>query len=88
MQRVDALAAAEPDVLRLRDMPVATTQLPDVDYAKVAEAFGFQTASVHTVEELRALGPLLAAPDGPVLIDCKINRSVAAGFLEETAPKK
>jgi acetolactate synthase I/II/III large subunit len=84
----DAAYGAELHVLRLRGMPVATTQFPDVDYAQVAAAFGFQTATVRTVEELRALGPLLAAPDGPVLLDCKINGSVGAGFLDETAPKK
>lgn len=84
----DAAYGAELHVLRLRGMPVATTQFPDVDYASVAACFGFQTATVRTLDELRALGPLLAAPDGPVLVDCKINGAVAAGFLEETAPKK
>ncbi len=82
----DAAYGAELHVLRLRGMPVATTQFPDVDYTQVAEAFGFQTATVRTLEELRALGPLLAAPSGPILVDCKINGGVAAGFLVETAP--
>lgn len=84
----DAAYGAELHVLRLRGMPTATSQFPDIDYAQVAAAFGFQAATVRTVEELRALGPLLASPDGPVLVDCKINGAVAAGFLEETAPKK
>nr|WP_255520184.1 thiamine pyrophosphate-dependent enzyme [Ramlibacter aurantiacus] len=84
----DCAYGAEMHVLRLRDMPVATTQFPDVDYAHVAAGFGFQTATVRTLQELRALGPLLACPEGPVLVDCKINGAVAAGFLEETAPAK
>ncbi|MBA2962365.1 MULTISPECIES: thiamine pyrophosphate-binding protein [Ramlibacter] len=84
----DCAYGAELHVLRLRGMPVGTTQFPDVDYATVAAAFGFRTVTVRTVDDLRALGPLLAAPDGPVLVDCKINGAVAAGFLEETAPKK
>jgi hypothetical protein len=29
---------------------------------------------------------LLAAPEGPVLIDRKIDAAIAAGFLLETAP--
>ena len=84
----DCAYGAELHYLKLRNMPLSTTQFPDIDYAPVAEAFGFRAATVRTVEELRALAPLLAAPDGPVFIDCKINGGVAAGFLEETAPRK
>lgn len=84
----DCAYGAELHYLKLRDMPVSTTQFPDIDYAPVAEAFGFRAATVRTVEELRALGPLLQAPEGPLLIDCKINGAVAAGFLEETAPAR
>lgn len=84
----DAAYGAELHVLRLRGMPVATAQFPDIDYAQVASAFGFQVATVRTIEDLRALGPMLASPQGPLLVDCKINGSVPAGFLEETAPKK
>ena len=36
------------------------------------------------MDELHALAPLLAKPDGPILIDCKINASVMAPFLLET----
>lgn len=80
----DAAYGAELHHLKLRDAPVATTQFPDIDYAPVAQAFGFRAATVRTLDELRALAPLLAAPDGPVFIDCKINGAVAAGFLEES----
>ena len=84
----DCAYGAELHYLKLRDMPVTTTQFPDVDFAPVAQAFGFKTATVRTLEELRALAPLLAAPEGPILIDCKINAAVAAGFLLETAPAR
>lgn len=82
----DCAYGAEVHFLKLRQAPVALTQFPDVDYAPVAQAFGFQVATVRTVEELRALAPLLAKPDGPVFIDCKINGAVEAPFLSETAP--
>lgn len=84
----DCAYGAELHYLKLRDMPVTTTQFPDIDFAPVAQAFGFKTATVRTLEELRALAPLLAAPEGPVLIDCKINAAIAAGFLLETAPTR
>ena len=82
----DCAYGAELHYLKLRGMPVTTTQFPDVDFAPVAQAFGFKTATVRTIEELRDLAPMLAAPEGPVLIDCKINAAIAAGFLLETSP--
>ncbi len=82
----DCAYGAELHYLKLRDVPTTTTQFPDVDYAPVAEAFGFQTATVRSLEELRALAPLLEKPEGQILIDCKINGAVPAGFLAETAP--
>ena len=84
----DCAYGAELHYLKLRGMALHTTQFPDVDFAPVAEAFGFRAATVRTVDELRALGPMLAALEGPVLIDCKINGAVAAGFIEETGPRK
>ncbi|MCC6197586.1 MAG: thiamine pyrophosphate-binding protein [Burkholderiales bacterium] len=81
----DCAYGAELHYLKAHDMPVASSTFPDVDFAHVAEAFGFQTATVRTLDELRALAPLLAEPDGPILLDCKINASVAAPFMDEAA---
>ena len=58
---------------------------PEVDFAPVAEAFGFQTATVRTMAELQALAPMLARPEGPILIDCKINGAIAAPFHHDGA---
>ena len=79
----DCAYGAELHFLKIRNMPVSLSQFPDIDYAPVAEAFGFQAATVRTVAELRALAPMLARPEGPIFIDCKINASVAAPFLAE-----
>ena len=84
----DRAYGAELHYLKLRGMSPHTTEFPDVDFGPVAEAFGFRAATVRTVAELRALAPMLAVPEGPVLIDCKINGAVAAGFIEETGPRK
>lgn len=80
----DCAYGAEVHFLKERDMPTQLTEFPDIDYAPVAEAFGFQTATVRTLDELRELAPMLAAPDCPTLIDCKITASVAAPFLLES----
>ncbi len=80
----DCAYGAELHFLREKNMPVELSQFPDIDYAPVAEAFGFQAATVRTLDEIRALAPLLADPEGPVLIDCKINAAVVAPFLLES----
>lgn len=81
----DCAYGAELHYLKMRNMPVAMSVFPDVDFAPVAQAFGFQTATVRTMDELHALAPLLARPDGPVLIDCKVNGAIAAPFLHDGA---
>ena len=80
----DSAYGAELHFLKMRDMPVTKSVFADIDFAPVAEAFGFQAHTVRTLDELRALAPLLRNPDGPILLDCKINASVAAGYHTET----
>ncbi|HSW18034.1 MAG TPA: thiamine pyrophosphate-dependent enzyme [Ramlibacter sp.] len=81
----DCAYGAELHFLKMRDMPVAMSVFPDVDFAPIAAAFGFQTATVRTMDELAALAPMLARPDGPILIDCKVNAAIPAGFLHDGA---
>ncbi len=64
-------------------MPVAKSVFPDVDFPPIAEGFGFTTATVRSLDDLKALAPLLAKPSGPILIDCKMTASVAAPFWSE-----
>lgn len=81
----DCAYGAELHFLRARQLPVAKSVFPDVDYAPIAEAFGYQTGTVRTLDDLEALAPMLRDPDGPILIDCKINADVAAPFMSEFA---
>jgi hypothetical protein len=46
----------------MRKLPVGKSVFPDVDLASVAEAFGFQAYTIRTLDELRALGPVLSKP--------------------------
>ncbi|MGE0313458.1 MAG: thiamine pyrophosphate-binding protein [Lautropia sp.] len=80
----DCAYGAELHFLKSRNMPVSKSVFPDIDYAPIGAGFGFEVATIRTLDDLRALGPMLAKPDGPVLLDCKINASVAAPFLLET----
>lgn len=81
----DCAYGAERHYLELEHMPIGRALFPDVDYAPVAEAFGFRTATIRSLEDLRRAAPLLQAPDGPVLLDCKINAAIAAPFTSEMA---
>ncbi|MEA2813052.1 MAG: acetolactate synthase large subunit, partial [Rhodospirillaceae bacterium] len=44
----DCAYGAELHFLKMRDLPVAKSVFPDVDYAPIAEAFGFQAATIRT----------------------------------------
>ena len=79
----DCAYGAELHFLKMRELPVAKSVFPDVDYAPVAEAFGFQAATIRTLADLEKAAPLLARPEGPVLLDCKLNAAVAAPFMSE-----
>ena len=78
-------SGAELHFLKLRQLPIAKAAFPDVDYAPIAEAFGFQAATIRSLDDLRKIAPMLRQPQGPVLLDCKVNAAVAAPFMSEFA---
>jgi acetolactate synthase I/II/III large subunit len=81
----DCAYGAELHFLAMRKLPVGKSVFPDVDFASVAEAFGFEAYTIRTLDELRALGRVLGKPEGPILLDCKVNADVAAPFMGEFA---
>jgi thiamine pyrophosphate-dependent acetolactate synthase large subunit-like protein len=60
----DCAYGAELHFLKMRDLPVQKSVFPDVDYAPIAEAFGFQAATIRTLDDLQKIAPLLAKPEG------------------------
>lgn len=81
----DCAYGAELHFLKMRQLPVTKSVFPDVDYAPAAEAFGYRAATIRSLDDLKALAPVLAKPDGPIFLDCKINADVAAPFMSEFA---
>ena len=81
----DCAYGAELHFLRMRQLPVEKSLFPDVDLAPIAQGFGLETATIRTLEELRAVGPMLSNPQGPILLDCKINADIAAPVMSELA---
>lgn len=81
----DCAYGAELHFLKLRQLPVQKSVFPDVDFAPIAEALGYDAHTIRTLEQLESLAPLLANPEGPIFLDCKINADVAAPFMSEVA---
>ena len=81
----DCAYGAELHFLKMHGLPADKSVFPDVDFAPIAEGFGFRAATVRSLADLRAAASLLSAPDGPVLLDCKVNAAVAAPFMGEFA---
>jgi acetolactate synthase I/II/III large subunit len=81
----DCAYGAELHFLRLRQQPVAKSMFPDVDFAPIAETFGFEAATIRTVADLHKVAAKLGEPEGPIFLDCKINADVAAPFMSEFA---
>ncbi len=81
----DCAYGAELHFLKLRQMPVTKSVFPDVDFAPIAAAFGFDAETIRTLDDLARVAPKLAKPEGPIFLDCKLNADVAAAFMSEFA---
>ena len=81
----DCAYGAELHLLRAHQQPVEKSLFPDVDFAPVAAAFGFEVATIRSLDDLAAAEHLLRDPQGPVFLDCKINADIAAPFMGEFA---
>ena len=74
----DCAYSSELHVLRNHNLPEALSKFPDVDYANLAEALGFDAHIVRTKAELEALSDTLKSPEGAVFIEAKLNPEVSA----------
>lgn len=81
----DCAYGAELHLLRMHQQPVAKSLFPDVDFAPIAAAFGFEVATIRSLDDLATAAHLLTDPQGPVFLDCKINADIAAPFMSEFA---
>ncbi|MDP6391087.1 MAG: thiamine pyrophosphate-dependent enzyme, partial [Alphaproteobacteria bacterium] len=81
----DCAYGAELHFLKMHQLPVATSVFPDVDFAPIAEGFAFEAVTIRSMDDLHRAASLLEDPQGPVLLDCKINADIAAPFMSELA---
>ncbi len=83
----DAAYGAEVHILKGQNMPPAKAEFFDVEFAPMAEPLGFDTYTIRSMDDLKKIAPLLAKPEGPILLDCKINGDVIAPFITEFTHK-
>jgi thiamine pyrophosphate-dependent acetolactate synthase large subunit-like protein len=62
---------------------VDLAQFPPADLAALATAAGCRGLTVRTVADLDAIRGWLATPDGPLLLDAKVDPHLCADWLEE-----
>ncbi|GIT54142.1 MAG: hypothetical protein Ct9H300mP16_13020 [Pseudomonadota bacterium] len=57
------------------DTPTARRNVafPDIDFAPIAEGFAFEAATIRSLDDLKQMAPMLKNPEGPILLDCKVN---------------
>jgi thiamine pyrophosphate-dependent acetolactate synthase large subunit-like protein len=79
----DAAYGAEVHHFRRRGAAVDLAQFPEADLAALAEAAGCRGLTVRSVEDLGQLSDWLAARDGPLVIDAKVDPNVCAEWLED-----
>jgi thiamine pyrophosphate-dependent acetolactate synthase large subunit-like protein len=77
----DAAYGAEAERCRLFGEPTDLVTYPETDFAALAGALGFQSAVVRSESDLEAIRPWATKPDGPFLIDAKIDADVWAGWF-------
>jgi thiamine pyrophosphate-dependent acetolactate synthase large subunit-like protein len=69
----DGAYHAEVQGLRELGQPTDSAYHREIDFGAVARSLGASGAIVRTVEDLeKNLSPWLAAPGGPLVLDCKI----------------
>ncbi len=83
----DCAYGAELQMCRIHGLPEATSLFADIDLAPLAETLGFTGLTLRTMADLDAAADLLAACDGPILLDCKVNADVQAPFIAELVGK-
>jgi len=81
----DCAYGAELHFLKMHQRPVGLSVFPDLDFAPIAEGFAFEAFTIRTMDDLEQAAPSIRSPEGPILLDCKINADIAGSFMSELA---
>ena len=79
----DAAYGAEVHHFGPQGHPVDLVRFPDADLAGLARAAGGDGVTVRSLDDLAAVERWLAAPEGPLLVDAKVDPGICGEWLEE-----
>jgi thiamine pyrophosphate-dependent acetolactate synthase large subunit-like protein len=79
----DAAYGAEVHHFRPMGQAVDLAQFPDTDFAALARAAGCRGVTVRDEADLGAVRDWLAAREGPLVVDAKVDPDICADWLEE-----
>ena len=81
----DAAYGAEVHHFGPMDEPTGIVKFGERDFTGVAESLGGRGMTVRRLSELDdgRLDAWLASPDGPFVLDCKIDSTIVAEWIEE-----
>jgi thiamine pyrophosphate-dependent acetolactate synthase large subunit-like protein len=76
----DSAYGAEVRELEILGLPIDPALFPDVDFAAVAGSFGLPSAVVRSTADLTPVRDWIADPDGPFVVDCRLDPAIAADW--------
>jgi 5-guanidino-2-oxopentanoate decarboxylase len=78
----DAAYGAEIYFLEQMGMTTEHARYKDPDFAGIARGMGAQGLMIHRLEDLERIRPWLTRPDGPLVVDCKVNPAVRGEWFK------
>ena len=79
----DAAYGAEVHHFRTLGLPTDLARFKGSDFATVATAMGAKGLTVRSASDLGSLEKWIEAPEGPMVVDCKVNPRVVGEYLRE-----
>jgi thiamine pyrophosphate-dependent acetolactate synthase large subunit-like protein len=78
----DAAYGAEIYFLEQMGMTTEYARYKDPDFAEIAKGMGAQGLTIRRLEELQQIQAWLVRPDGPLVVDCKVNLEVRGEWFK------
>jgi thiamine pyrophosphate-dependent acetolactate synthase large subunit-like protein len=76
----DSAYGVEARELEIQGLPIDRALFPDVNFAAVAASFGLPGAVVRSTADLAPVRDWIAEPDGPYVLDCRLDPAVTADW--------
>ncbi|QKW13684.1 thiamine pyrophosphate-binding protein [Verrucosispora sp. NA02020] len=78
----DSAYGAEARELEMRGLPITDALFPTTDFAAVGRALGAAGTVVRDVSDLVAIRDWIARPEGPYVLDCRLDPTLVSGWFQ------